>query len=190
MRRAAVLFPCVLMLTACQQYQAVEGGSRNVGSFAVTTPAAVWNEVPGAHASGGLPTWTVDGVTLNSLSFVSGVEDGNPLVEADSEARYPVFHADMLPNDIVELVQSTCAKLFDATITAGGELKPLTIAGQPGFEVTFEFVTGDEVIRRAFAGGTVKDGQLQLVLYQAARMHYFQKDLQHARDLIVTARLP
>jgi hypothetical protein len=186
----AVLIACMLIAAGCQQYQAVGSGQSKVGAFSVTAPAAVWNAVPRAHAPGQLPTWTVDGVTLNSLSFVSGIEDGKPLVVADADARYPLFRADMLPTDIAELVQATCAKLFDATVSASGELKPLTIAGQPGFELSFEFVTSDEVIRRAFVGGTVKDAALQLVIFQAPRMHYYAKDLGHARDLIVSAQLP
>ena len=180
----------LLALAGCGQYQAVERGARDVGGMRVTAQAPIWNEVPASFAPGGLPTWTVDGITLNSLSFVSGIKDGQALVDAEKTAKYPAFHADMLPNEIAELMQSTCVKLFNATIMRTGELKPLRIAGQPGFELDFEFVTGDEVIRRAFIGGTVKDGKLQAVIYQAARMHYYAKDFAAARDLIVTASLP
>jgi len=180
----------LLGLAACTGFEAVERGTRNVGGMTVTAQAPIWNEVPAAYAPGGLPTWTVDGVTLNSLSFISNVKDGQTLVDAEKSRKYPVFHADMLPNELAELVQSTCAKLFGATITRTGELKPLEIAGQPGFELDFEFVTNDEVIRRAFIGGTVKDGKLQAVVYQAARMHYYAKDFAAARELIVTASLP
>ena len=185
-----LLVALLLTLAACSQYEAVERGQRKVGGMTLTAQAAIWNDVPPAFTPGGLPTWTVDGVTLNSLSFVSDIRDGQPLVEAEKSEKYPVFHADMLPDEIAELMQSTCAKLFQATITRTGELKPLIIAGQPGFELDFEFVTGDEVIRRAFIGGTVKDGRLQAVIYQAARMHYYAKDFTAARDLIVTAGLP
>lgn len=180
----------VLLLAGCVTYQQVERGTSKVGGLTVTTQSANWNKVPSGHAPGRLPSWTVDGVALNSLSFVTGVKDGKPLVEADEKAKYPLFHADMLPNDIAELVQSTVAKLFAANITSEGELKPLQIGGQPGFALEFEFVAADEVQRRAFVGGTVKNGELQLVIYQAARMHYFAKDLPQARDLIVTAKLP
>lgn len=189
-RHRTYLLIATVTLTACGQYQQVRQGSTSVGTMSVTTTAPIWNQVPAMHAPGGLPTWTVDGMTLNSLSFVSGVEDGKPLVTARSNEPYPVFHADMLPNEIAELMQSTCAHLFDATITRTGELKPMTIAGQPGFELEFEFVTADEVVRRAFVGGTVKDGKLQAVFYQAARMHYFAKDLAAARELIATAQVP
>jgi len=180
----------LLGLAACGEFQAVERGTRNVGGMTVTAQAPIWNEVPAAFAPGGLPTWTVDGITLNSLSFISDIKDGQALVDAEKTEKYPVFHADMLPNEIAELMQSTCAKLFGATITRTGELKPLEIAGQPGFELDFEFVTNDEVIRRAFIGGTVKNGKLQAVIYQAARMYYYAKDSAAARELIVSARLP
>ncbi len=190
--RASWLLLCfaLLVVAGCQTYEKVEQGASKVGGLTVTATAPIWNKVPSSHSPGKLPTWTVDGVALNSLSFVSGIKDGKPLVEADEKARYPLFHADMLPNDIAELVQSTVAKVFTANVSAGGELKPLTIGGQPGFELEFEFVTPDEVIRRAFVGGTVKNGELQLVVYQAARMYYFGKNLPQARELITTARLP
>ncbi len=180
----------LLALAGCSQYQAVERGARKVGGMTVTARAPIWNEVPAAFAPGGLPTWTVDGITLNALFFISDIRDGQALVDAGKDAKFPIFHADMLPNEIAELMQSTCAKLFGATITRTGELKPLDIAGQTGFELDFEFVTNDEVIRRAFVGGTVKGGRLQAVVYQAARMHYYAKDFAAARELIVTASLP
>ncbi|MBI4696046.1 MAG: hypothetical protein HY749_18710 [Gammaproteobacteria bacterium] len=185
-----VFILALLLLTGCEQYQQVKSGRNEVGSFSVTTEAPIWNSVPSGHSPGSLPTWTVDGVTLNSLSFVSGIKDGSPLVTVHDKSKYPVFHSDMLPNEIAELVQSTVARLFTATISRTGELKPLTISGQPGFELEFEFVTDDEVIRRAFVGGTVKNGELQVVVFQAPRMHYFEKDFGHARDLIVSAKLP
>ena len=111
-------------------------------------------------------------------------------MDAHKTTKYPVFHAGMLPNEIAELMQSTCVKRFDATIMRTGELKPQSIAGQPGFEPDFEFVSGGEVIRRAFIGGTVKDGKLQAVIYQAACMRYYAKDFAAARDFIATANLP
>lgn len=186
----SLLFAAMLALAACTQYQQVKQGTNAVGSLSVTTRAPIWNTVPAAHAPGRLPTWTVDGVTLNSLSFISDIQDGKPLITEQAKTPYPVFRADMLPNEVAELIQTSCARLFGATVTRTGELKPLTIAGQPGFELDFEFVADDEVIRRAYVGGTVKDGKLQAVVYQAARMHYFDKDLAAARDLIVSAQLP
>ena len=188
--RMPTFFVVLLTLAACGQYQQVKQGATSVGTMSVTAKAPIWNKVPPGHAPGGLPTWTVDGVTLNSLSFVSGIEDGKPLVAEHSKTPYPVFRSAMLPNELAHRVRPPCPRLFGATITKTGELRPLTIAGQPGFELDFEFVTDDEVIRRGFVGGTVKDGKLQAVLYQAARMHYFAKDLDAARELIVTAQLP
>jgi hypothetical protein len=188
MKKTALVLLSVLV-TGCNQYQLVEGGQQKVGAFSVTaTP--IWNKVPSSHAPAGLPTWTVDGLPLNSLMFISDIEDGKPLVRTDGEDKYPSFHATMLPNELTELVQATCAKLFQATITETGELTPLTIADQPGFEVTFEFVGQDDVIRRALVGGTLKDQKLNVMVYQAARMHYFAKDFESARQMIVGANLP
>ncbi|MBI1731680.1 MAG: hypothetical protein HYR49_02790 [Gammaproteobacteria bacterium] len=187
MKISRVLF-CALLAAGCSQYNVVGTGPQTIGSL-VLVPAQQWNRAPTMNSPGNLPTWTADGITLNSISFFADVEDGEPLVRTAKEGDFPVFRADMLPDEIVDVLERTVAKMFQATISPSGRLKPTSFAGETGFEYSFEMVTSDGLTRKALAVGAVRGGNLQLVLYQGTRMVYFDKELTNVQALLSTATI-
>lgn len=177
------LFPAILVLASCAQYAVVESGPQTIGSMTVT-PSQEWNKVPGIASVGKLPSWTADGVSLNTVAFISDVESGEPLVQATQDEEYPIFQSNMLPTEMVDLFESTLTKLYNAKLSGSGELKPLMIDGNPGFEYTFEFVTPDEITRKGYLAGTVKNEKLHMIFYQAARMYYFDQRYQNVKHMV------
>lgn len=185
-----------LSLGGCiSPYSLVKPGPQKVRGTLFTkqamtvTPSGHWNSAPAYDTLGDRTTWTMDGTILNSVTFFPGIRDGKVLFPTiPSRDGYPEFSADMLPNEIVELVETSIAKLLEAVISDRGELKPITIDGVPGFQYSFDFVAG-EIPKRAFVAGAVKDGELFLLLYQATSLHYYDKYLQRAKDLAASMQL-
>jgi hypothetical protein len=120
--------------------------------------------------------WTQNGPVLDSLSFVSGLKDGKSIVRQSRKAdqQVPRFRSSM-----------TAPEIAFRTIA----LAPRAFLGQPGFQLDFDHLDGDELWRRGRAVGTVVNGRLYLVLLDAARSHYFAAALPEFENVASTARL-
>lgn len=186
MKRPLIIV-CALMLSACNQYTLVKPGLVEVQQIAVS-PTKPWNSAPSVDGIGGYPTWTTDGVILNSVTFFPAIRNGNPLFKSSRDDPYPVFTTDLLPNEIVEIIESSVAKELGATISGRSGLKPLMIDGNPGFQSSFDFIAGD-VPRRAFVAGAVKGESLYLMLYQATDLYYYDKYLGDVMSMAAGMRL-
>ena len=171
----------VLLLSACNQYTLVQPGLVEVQQIAVS-PTKPWNAAPPADRMGGYPTWTTDGVILNSVTFFPAIKNGKTLFKSRRDNPYPVFTTDLLPNEIMEIVESSIAKELGATISGSSGLKPLTIDGNPGFQSSFDFIAAD-VPRRAFVAGAVKGEALYLMLYQGTDLYYYDKYLEDVMSM-------
>lgn len=183
-----ILLTGLLILGACTQYSLVKPTTIEVKGITVS-PTIPWNSASSAAGVGGKPTWTADGTKLNSVVFFPAVKDGKSLFKSTKKEEYPAFSADMLPNEIAELVESSISKIFKATISKKGTLKPLVIDGNPGFQYNFEFVTQDDIPRRAFVAGATKNSELYLMFYQATRMYYYEKYIDEIKNMASTMRL-
>ena len=177
----------VLLLSACNQYTLVQPGLVEVQQIAVS-PSNPWNAAPPAERIGGYPTWTTDGVILNSVTFFPAIKHGKPLFKSSRDDPYPVFTTDLLPNEIVEIVESSISKKLEATISGRGGLKPLMIDGNPGFQSSFDFIAYD-VPRRAYLAGAVKGESLYLMLYQATDLYYYEKYLEDITSMAERMKL-
>jgi len=183
-----VLLIIVTILGACSTHSIVTDKPQTIKSITVT-PTLIWNKVPSNLSIGGVPTWTADGISLNSLSFFSDIKDGKTLIKATKKEQFPIFKADMLPTELVELIESTLAKAYEAKVLSSGNLKPLKLGNDDGFEYTFDFVAGDELPRRGYIAGAVKNEKLHIIFYQAARLHYYDTRVGDVRDIIKTAAI-
>ena len=187
MVRLAAFAVIMSLIAACASYQRIESNTtQRMGPLGIT-PSQEWNTVPAGNSPGLAKTWTANGTVLDSISFFVAVENGKPMMKGEKEKPFPAFKADMLPHEIVELVQSSYAIELGATITETGTLRPRQFGGQDGFEFNFRFITPDELKRRAFVAGTVRDGRLFLVAFQAAALHYYDKHLASVSRMVDTA---
>ncbi|MGY8794178.1 MAG: hypothetical protein ACKVJN_03475, partial [Woeseiales bacterium] len=105
-----------IILSGCTTtYSLVSPGAVAVDSLTVQIGSG-WNRAPSTQtrsARSDAETWTKDGLLLDRLVIIPGVPDGESLLFLRSEsAALPVFRADMLPNEIEELVESSMLKFF------------------------------------------------------------------------------
>ena len=109
MKRLLALF-AVLLLAGCATptVSRVEQGDQVVGERMVVKLDGPWNRFDnfGGYP---VPTWTMEGFTVDRLQFFIGVKDGATLVpqsDAAREKRPLTFRKSMQPHEIVALFQT------------------------------------------------------------------------------------
>ena len=178
------------LLSGCVQYVVVEPKRTAIQGVMTVEPQIAWNKAgnaPGAADSASTAeVWTVDGPLLHALSFYAGVADGQALAKPrpGTEEKLPVFKSSMAPNDVMDLLESTIARISSSTVIKSRNLRGAKLGGQDGFRFELTYVLKDEVEREATAVGTIRNGKLVMILYQGAKLHYFQKYLPPVEQLI------
>jgi hypothetical protein len=172
----------------------VQPGINTVGELQVTASGA-WNSAPRSLAPSSRDTsqtWTRDGLILDRLMIIPGVADGEALLYSrEKTAALPVFRADMLPNEIEELVESTIVKLFGEGSAAVDtrNLRPQSFGEIGGFTFDLEVQVTESPDYGGIAGAFVEGGKLNLIMYFAARPYYFDKHRADVEALILSATL-
>lgn len=176
------------------QFKALAPGTVKVGDMSVEVADASWNKAPTTQTwplHSGSQLWTRDGLLLDYLLLIPGVADGRTLFKSRSKFLvFPTYKAGMLPNEIVELTESSVVKLYgtDMMVTSSG-LRPFALGEQKAvtFDLTLTSVEG--VARRGRAVAFVQDQELYLMLYVGTTLHYFDKHWESALATMNTARL-
>jgi hypothetical protein len=159
-------------------------------SALTVTPDRAWNK--GARPGRLSESWTLDGLTINELTFYGGIIDGKPLFrEADKiNAPLPKFNKTMLPPDVATLLESSYRVALGTSLMTIESIEPSTFAGAQGFKFSYSFAVSDEVKRRGVARGAVIGDKLYLITYEAPRIHYFDRDLESFNKIADSARFP
>ena len=206
MRAAKLILASVaLSLSACsgvggvgegfsQYYSLVRVRSVQVGdgSMAVTPPRP-WNKQRRWLFDDvrWVEDWTLNGPLLDGMSFVSGLPSGRYLVRQSrrEERQVPKFREDMLAPEIASMLESAFRVRGGAVDFRTLALTPRPFLGHPGFQFDFEHLDGDELWRKGRAVGAVINGRLYLILFDAARPHYYPNAIGDFETLVTTARL-
>ena len=161
-------------------------------SMAVTPPRE-WNKISSSlfvdiHA---VEDWTQNGPYLDGISFVTGLKDGKALVYQRSrdDRQVPKFRSNMTPLEITSMIESLFRVRAGAVDFKTVALSPRTFMGYSGFQYDYEHLDGDEVRRKGRAVGAVIDGRLYLILFDAARSHYYNALLPDFEAVVNSARL-
>jgi hypothetical protein len=135
--------------------------------------------------------WTLDGPLLDGISFVSGLKNGKSLIRQRRTAseQVPVFRSDMTPPEIAAMIESLYRVRGGTVDFRTLSLKPRAFLGTNGFQLDFEHLDDDELWRKGRAVGAVVNGQLYLILLDAAKSHYYQETLPDFEMVVATARL-
>ena len=114
-RKFLGLIPVLALAGCAAPYSLVTPGAVAVDGVTVQVGSG-WNNAPvhqRAYARKNSVAWTKDGLLLDRLVIIPGVPDGEPLLVAAQQSQaMPVFRADMLPNELEELVESTIVKFW------------------------------------------------------------------------------
>jgi hypothetical protein len=95
----------------------------------------------------------------------------------------------MTPQEIVDMIESFYLIRGGSVEFQMTGLKPRTFLGRPGFQFDYTHLGGDELRRQGRAVGAVINGRFYLILFDAARMHYFPAGIAEFERIVETARL-
>jgi len=160
-------------------------------SLAVTPPRE-WNKISASLFTDirVVEDWTENGPYLDGISFVTGLKDGKALVYQRSrdDRQVPKFRSNMTPPEITAIIESLFRVRGGAVDFTTLALTPRPFLGVNGFQYDFEHLDSDEVRRKGRAVGAVIDGRLYLILFDAAKSHYYNALLPDFEAITSSAR--
>jgi hypothetical protein len=135
--------------------------------------------------------WTLNGPLLDGISFVTGLRDGKTLIRQRRTAsqQVPIFRSNMTAPEIAAMIESLYRVRGGAVDFRTLSLRPRPFLGANGFQLDYEHLDDDELWRRGRAVGAVINGQLYLILLDAARSHYYDAALPDYEAVVASAQL-
>jgi hypothetical protein len=106
-----------------------------------------------------------------------------------TDQQVPKFRADMTPPEIAAMLESLYRVRGGAVDFRTLSLQPRPFLGANGFQLDYEHLDDDELWRKGRAVGAVIDDQLYLILYDAARSHYYEAALPDYEAIVTSAQL-
>ncbi len=152
--------------------------------FSVSSKLA-WSQL----ALGERRVWTINGAGLEAVWFYVGIEDGDALitdVREDDDA--PRFDSDMRPNEVMELVVDSLGLVGSVKVEGTG-LRPAAFGSATGFRFELNLQTQEGLIKRGLAAGAVQEGKLQLIVYLAADLYYYDKYRDEVENIVASVEL-
>ena len=162
-----------LLLSGCAGYKPVDSSmTADVGDSVSVSPQVAWSKLN----FGSNTVWTIDGVGLNEMRFLTGIKSGDPLLAVPGVAKKDMatFQSMMLPDEVMELVGSTLGKLQYRQIRTTG-LKPVPFGGATGFRFDLNFANDDGLLFKGTAEFAERQGKLDLLLFIAPAEYYFDR---------------
>jgi len=159
-------------LAGCNSITLVEPGKPvSVGAGVSVMPQVKWNQI---SPSKGETVWTQNGPSIDTVYFLTGVADGKPLypVVGMRDADIGVFHANMLPNDVQDLVVGTMQKEGFDNVRAGS-LSPCPFGTASGFCFDLDFVTKDGLLMKGKVKAYKSSDTLTLFEFRAPSEYYY-----------------
>lgn len=135
--------------------------------------------------------WTLNGPFLDGISFVSGLRNNRDLIRQrrTESQQVPRFRSNMTPPEIAAMLESLFRVRGGAVDFRTLGIQPRPFMGYPGFQFDYEHLDNDELWRKGRAVGAVIDGRLYLILFDAARSHYYANALPDFEAIVASARL-
>jgi hypothetical protein len=188
---AGLALALVIVSPAKAGYKLMSAGQPETVAKSVlsVTPSIDWNRL-GARPGRNAESWTLDGLTLNDLTFYGGIGNDQTLFRDahKKDAPLPHFSATMLAPDIAQLFEGSYRVANQTALMKIESIEPAKFAGQNGFKFTYSFtIQGEEVKRLGEARGAVVNGGLYLITYEAPLIYYYARDLEAFRKLADSA---
>lgn len=184
MRHVCVLAVVALVVGGCATYSLVEPRLVTIAGAYMVDPQIPWS----AAREGAWEVWTVDGPSLQSIQFLKGLEDGEPLFRPRGDEKRPNFRKTMTASEIMELVVDSFSAVGAQKIRAMN-LRPAAFGTAQGFRFELAYLTATGLEKQAMVAGAVLSHRLYLIIYSGAREHYYPKYREHAERIIQSVRL-
>ena len=177
-----------------EYYSLVRVRSVQVGDGAMAvTPPRPWNRTRRLFLFEDIrqvEDWTLNGPLLDGMTFVTGLRSGRYLIRQrrTEDRQVPKFRSDMTAPEITAMLESLYRIRGGATDFRTTSLQPRHFLGHNGFQFDFEHLDSDELWRKGRAVGAVIDGKLYMILFDAARSHYYANAIGDFETIVASAR--
>jgi hypothetical protein len=173
-------------------YSAVNVRRTNVGDGTMSVvPPRPWNRARRDSFADmrAVEDWTLNGTELDEIVMVSGLKSGQSFIRQwrTTTQQVPVFRSDMTPPEVAAMIESLFRVRGGAVDFRTIGLQPRTFLGTSGFQLDYEHLDGDELWRKGRAVGAVVNGRLYLILFDAARSHYYGAALPDSEAITASA---
>ena len=189
-RRAALVLGVVTWLAGCAQLSHVATGEVAIKQRLLVTVDKPWNQFD-RIAGDATPTWTQEGVSVDTLRFHVGLKDGELIAPTPNEPKGQkplAFRTSMQASDVVALFEAYYSR--DGSRFTLDKVSPATFIGQSGFMFEFSSIRkSDEVRLRGIGWGAVRNGELFVVTYTAPRLAFFPRGVESATSIAKSARV-
>lgn len=175
-------------------YAAVNARRVKVGNGNMTVmPTRPWNRHrPQLFADvAAVEDWTQNGPLLDDVTFITGLRSGRYMVRQrrTADEQVPKFRADMTPPEIAAMLESLYRVRGGAVDFRTLSIQPRSFLGTGGFQFDYEHLDDDELWRKGRVVGAVINGELYLVMFDAARSHYYDAGLADFEAIVASAQL-
>jgi hypothetical protein len=175
-------------------YSLVRVRSVQVGDGAMAvTPPRPWNRTRRLFLFEDIrqvEDWTLNGPLLDGMTFVTGLKSGRYLIRQrrTEDRQVPKFRSDMTAPEITAMLESLYRVRGGSVDFRTTSLQPRRFLGYNGFQFDFEHLDTDELWRKGRAVGAVIDGKLYMILFDAARSHYYGNAIGDFESIVASAR--
>jgi hypothetical protein len=200
-----ILAATALALTGCEStgggggfgsdyYSLVRVRSVQVGDGAMAvTPPRPWNRTRRLFLFEDIrqvEDWTLNGPLLDGMTFVTGLKSGRYLIRQrrTEDRQVPKFRSDMTAPEVTAMLESLYRVRGGSVDFRTLSLQPRRFLGYNGFQFDFEHLDSDELWRKGRAVGAVIDGKLYMILFDAARSHYYANAIGDFETIVASAR--
>jgi hypothetical protein len=178
------------LLAGCAQMSHVTTGESVIKDRLMVTVERGWNQF--ARGLGdNVPTWTQEGVTVDTLRFYVALKDGELIAPTPSEPKGQAalaFKSKMQTSEVVALFEGLYSR-GGSTFTLD-KVEPGNFLGGPGFRFEFSSIRkSDDVRLRGVAWGAVRNGELWVITYTAPRLAFFPRGVTAAENIARSARV-
>jgi hypothetical protein len=134
--------------------------------------------------------WTLNGPYLDGITFVSGLPDDRRIIRQERKAdrQVPKFRSNMTAPEIAAMIETLYRVEGGSIDWRTLALAPRPFLGAPGFQYDYEHLDSDELWRKGRAVGAVIDGRLWMILFDAARSHYYPAALPDYEAIVASAQ--
>ena len=115
----------------------------------------------------------------------------HPSTSRDESIALPLFRADMLPNELEELLESSILKLYgegSAAVSTEG-LWPHAFGGQSGVLFDISAAVTESPDYRGVVAALISEERLYMIIFLAAEPYYYDKHIAEAEAVIGSASL-
>jgi hypothetical protein len=147
-----------------------------------------WTRIPSQlNAATTGTVFTRHGVMLNRVDVLS-IEPGKSLIKVPRNVDAPVFRTGMTELELVEFVTASLSRIGLRDLRTEN-VRSHTFLGAPGirFNVAGKYASGLDM--RGDAALAVVDGKLNVILFIAPAVHYYDANAAEIEQLIQSARL-